>query len=353
MKKFILFAVFSVPILGYSQYHYGFLKEHFFARQQNARSEAMGRSYTAMHGDLQTVYANPAGLATLRGIELSGSVTPPTYYFTTGNYHTLALGFGINRYVQIALSQFQFNGGTSELPGFVAMPFSKRTTLTVSSQPFNNWHVGLNIHRLVFQHEWLPEANTLYVDLGLQKRWKWAGKRLWSQEFVAGGSVSNASGSHLDLIQNNHSEPNDLPVIAKAAFMYKYGRNLGWGSDSLQTFAFLIHTEYQDILNGAYENALRAGTELTLLDMLMLRAGYYFETQYDYGYPQFNVSKLEGITYGLGVKLPLHQLTGIPFSAQLDYCSLPQPSFSKISVTQVQDFTTWNLKLNWYFRTGS
>jgi outer membrane receptor protein involved in Fe transport len=80
MKKLVLYLLIITPFASFGQYDYGFLQEIFFGRQPSARAEALGRSYAAVDGDLTTIFFNPAGTATLKGLEIDGSYAAPYFY---------------------------------------------------------------------------------------------------------------------------------------------------------------------------------------------------------------------------------------------------------------------------------
>jgi len=50
------------------------------------------------------------------------------------------------------------------------------------------------------------------------------------------------------------------------------------------------------------------------------------EKVYDYGRSS-NKSHLEYLTYGIGLQLPLQQLTKIPMQVSIDYAQFSQPSY--------------------------
>ncbi|MGE3824579.1 MAG: hypothetical protein AB7G44_10155 [Bacteroidia bacterium] len=163
MTRLIIIFLLLLPFTSFGQYKYYFLKENFFGRQQNARAEAMGRSYTSIDGDLTTIYFNPAGAATIKGVETNGSYTPPPFYLTEGYYWYFSAGLNLslrNMFkksgwtplptgpgpsIQIAVSKFRFDFGKTEIQNVNKKPYSERNTLTVSSEPIKNLLIGLNL----------------------------------------------------------------------------------------------------------------------------------------------------------------------------------------------------------------
>jgi hypothetical protein len=115
----------------------------------------------------------------------------------------------------------------------------------------------------------------------------------------------------------------------------------------LNTFAGLVHLEYQDLLNSKYYSALRAGGELRFFEMIAIRLGYYRETQEDFGY-DINRDFIEDVTYGFGAELPLDVIgpKGLPVRIKVDITKLEQPSYTK-GTTPWGDFTVYSLSANW------
>jgi len=107
-----------------------------------------------------------------------------------------------------------------------------------------------------------------------------------------------------------------------------------------------IGLEYQDLFNADFRTAYKAGGELSLLDIVFLRGGYYHETTIDYGYN--STGMLEEFTYGFGLKLDFdkHFTNGFPLIIQFDFVSLPQPSYIT-DFNDWDDFTTYNLIANY------
>src|ERR1700752_4350542 len=102
MTKLKTLFIFLLPTFLFGQYKSGFLTENFFGRLPSARAEAMGQSYTSIDGDLSSIYFNPAGIATIKGLELNGSYTPPTFYLASGGFTSFfAAGCRINKYLQV------------------------------------------------------------------------------------------------------------------------------------------------------------------------------------------------------------------------------------------------------------
>lgn len=340
----------TVPIFSFGQYNYGFLKEHFFSRQPSARAEAMGKAYASMDGDLTTVYFNPAGIATIKGIEINGAYTPPGYYSTEGYYRFFAAGYRINKYLQAAYSQFHFDLGKTNLLGATTTPYSQRNTLTISSEPIKNLSIGLNTNYFIWQPGVEKAATSIYFDFGAIKKFQFLQKETSAHSVNIGASIANFNKSKITLNYGNIKTIQDLPVTARLGANYQFYLDKHILIDKLKTVCFLFQGEYQKVLNSDYESALRTGGEITLLEILSIRAGYCKEKVDNYGLPSVNSSQISALTYGVGLQIPLNKLTKVPLNIKFDYTSLPQSNYSKVSYNW-DNFTTYNLQLNWMLKT--
>jgi hypothetical protein len=122
-------------------------------------------------------------------------------------------------------------------------------------------------------------------------------------------------------------------------------------SAALSTVGVLVQAELQDVQNSDYQNATSAGAELSLLEILHLRAGAYRFERDDFGFPEENESELNEMTYGLGLTVPIDALTDdrIPARITLDAAKLPQPELN-VNTVGLEDFTTVSLTASWELR---
>src|SRR5690606_3497947 len=125
----------------------------------------------SVHGDLASVYFNPAGIGSLRGAEIYSSYTPPGYYATEGYYTFFGAGVKVNDYLRVAVSQFQFNLGETNT-GRSTPGFAKHNTLTLASEPIQNLYIGLNASLLVYDPVIVGPERSFYLDFGAIKKFE-------------------------------------------------------------------------------------------------------------------------------------------------------------------------------------
>ncbi|MBK7966165.1 MAG: hypothetical protein IPK10_13380 [Bacteroidetes bacterium] len=351
MKKLLLLIILMLPLSSFGQYRYYFLKEYFFSRQNSARAEAMGKGYVSIDGDLASTYFNPAGIATLKGIELNGSSASPFYSANKARYTYLSAGYHINKYLSVALSRNHFIYGDNIFtdqngnPLNIDEPYDENYCLSLASEPIKNLLIGLNANHFI----WQPtdkKLTTQFYDFGIIKKFSLPSKNLFNRSFSIGASVVNLNNARITYYESQIKNKNSLPVITRYGFNYQMSLENKVLIDTLTTFKILVQGEVQDLLNSKYESALRTGMEIQLLEILSLRMGYYKEFVYDYDFPEVNYDQISSFTYGFGVQAPIHKLTKLPLLINFDFTSLPQPPYSQNNFS-FRNFETYSLRINW------
>lgn len=351
MKHIILLVQVLLPTLLFGQYQ-GFENEMFFRRQPSARAEAMGQSYCAMDGDLTSVYFNPAGVATINGIELDGSYATPLYRLDKATYKFLSLGYKFNKYIVAGLSvnHFSFENEIAFTddygnPNYTFIPYTSNYSLTLASQPIKNLLIGLNTNLFV----WNPvkkNFTALNFDFGLIKKFELVNGKNYKHSVNLGTSIKNFNYSKVKINYAGSKSEEPLPVIMKYGANYQITFDKHFLIDSLKTLRLLVNGEYQDLLNSNYYTTSRIGGEIMFLELLSVRAGYFKEKVDNYGYPDRNKSKVSAFTYGFGLQIPLYKLTKLPLNINFDYTNLPQVNYIK-NYPQWDNFQVYNVRLNW------
>lgn len=339
-----IFSTITATATSFAQYQPGFLPEFFFGRQPSARAEAMGKAYTSVDGDMGSVYFNPAGLATAKRIEINTSYTPPGYYSSKGYYTFYGLSYKAHKYFQISVSQFQFNLGKTPIINATKTPYVESNSLTISSEPIKNLLVGLNANYFIWQPGIDKTSKTLYFDFGLIKIFPIFSTKQLHQTLKLATSVSNVNYASTTAVFNNISEKYHMPVITRYGASYQAAIGRYHLFDSTNFLKYSILAEYQLLLNSSYRSAIKFGCEITWANFLSIRTGWYREKVYDFGLPDENNNSIAGLTYGAGLRMPLYSVFKVPFTAQFDFTSLPQVSYSK-NKTSWANFNTYGVSL--------
>lgn len=343
MKK--LLTIFSLvqSSISFGQYEPGSWPEFFFGRQPGARAEAMGKGYASIDGDLATVHFNPAGIATINNFELNTSYTPPDYYSTNAYYTFYGVGLRQSKYFQLALSRFHFDFDKTPVLNANKTPFTERNTLTISSEPVHNLFVGINGNYFVWQPGIDKASATIYLDLGVIKKFNLSTGNV-SQSINLGSSISNVNYSHVNATFSGITSKYDLPVITRYGANYQVSIGKCFLADTLNAMGLLLQSEYQMLLNSKYRSAIKIGGEIMILEMLAIRIGFYEEKVCDFGFPDYNKNKIEDLTYGWGIQIPLYRLAKLPATIHFDYTSLPQVNYSK-TLPDPEKFNTYSLRI--------
>jgi hypothetical protein len=356
MKKIIVIFILVIPSFSFGQYNYGFLQETFFGRQPSARAESLGKGYSSVDGDLASIFFNPAGTATLQGLEVNASFASPYYLAENASYSFISAGYNFNKYLSIAISSNHFTLGQEssaiDSAGYIIdsgfTPANSNYSLNISSQPTRNLFIGVNTNYFI----WKPienSAKTLFFDFGIIKKFEF-GKKTASQHSVSiGASIINLNFAKISLDFNGSVIENSLPVITRYGVNYQFYLNKELIFDKLTTFRLLFQGEYQMLLNSEYNKGFHTGLELMFLEMLSLRVGYFTENQKDLGYPSINKTEISCTTYGIGFQAPLYKLTKVPLNINFDFTSLPQVSYIKTD-KHWENFLTYTLRINWMIK---
>lgn len=363
MKKIIkIFAVLLFTGIfcdSFSQTYSGTLQELFFGWQPSARAEAMGRSFASVPDDALSYYYNPAGLASLEGLNISGSFAGPYYLLDTAKYNYFSASYKIKKYGTVGFSRDYFTYGydvivTDEFGNITGKyePYVTNYRLTLSSEVIKDLLIGVNLNLLQGRYgsevsvgnERSNNSDVFYIDLGVLKSFNIQSGKL-NHKFNIGTSLINLNSASYG---NEASQGDKLPVILRLGASYDLSVNDKSIIKKLNSYNVLVNAEYEDLLNSKYYGGFHSGLEFTFLELLSLRGGYYTMEIDD---NCINCKdKLSEFTYGFGVNVPVRQLSDskIPLEVKFDYINLKQPSH----ITNKDDwnnFHVYTIRVNWIF----
>lgn len=174
--KYLLFLVISFTLLFPQNTNSstitkrGTTAAQFLKIGVDARGTAMGNAFTAMSGDLSSIYWNPAGLAYVNGMQMMFVNSP---WLAETNFNFFAFSFNSPRIGVLGFSLTSLSvpddivrtvedpEGTGERfdAGDLALTFSYSKRLT------NNFSLGGNL-KYIQQKIWHSSANAVAVDIG-------------------------------------------------------------------------------------------------------------------------------------------------------------------------------------------
>ncbi len=363
---------------SYSQFssedYNGTFQTYYFGRQPSARAEAMGRGFASVTGDALSYYYNPAGMASLKGLNVNGSYAQPYYYFDNADYIFLGASYSIKKYGNAAFSLDQFDYGYEDkiiytdeygnvTGSYDLKPKITNYRLTLSSEVIKDLFVGVNFNLLhpdlfgdisyqVGGEIGSSDEDAFYFDLGVIKSFNFKSKNL-DHKVNLGTSLINVNSAKYTTA--DAAQADRLPVIFRYGAAYNLLVNDRKISSKLNSYNFLVNIEYEDLLNSKYYGGFHGGFEFTFLEILSLRAGYFtmenssisYDTTAGIKWSDYTVNEF---TYGVGLNIPVRQLTGskTPIEIKLDFVSLKQPQYDS-EKDDWKNFQVYTFTFNWIF----
>ena len=334
---------FAIPMVTNSQnFNPDSFPELVAGRLPSARAEALGRAGVSLKGDVYSSYFNPAGLASLSGVEVAGSFAEPFYTLKDAKYSFGAVATHIPSIGTFGVSLYQLRYGTYEWqdeevnidPGIFGRPQASFLTLSFARNVVDVADIGVNIcyhtydwNLLSNPHESGSEFHTFIFDVGAIRSIPMATNSTTNQSLTCGARIKNLTGATLNM--NPTGFPFHYPVQLNVGGTYKIEFKEATASYGLKPFEALATADYQDYLNYRYRTGFHAGIEIIGFEIVSVRIGYYSESLLVHG-SRSNKSALSSATYGIGLSLPLGKLTNgkVPLRASFDYASLDQPNYS-------------------------
>ncbi|MDB4161144.1 hypothetical protein N9772_02110 [Bacteroidia bacterium] len=310
----------------------GFAQEYYFGRQYSSRAEAIGQCFVSLDGDASSMHFNPAGIGNLDGIEVSTTYTNPFYLLSDATKRSINIAVKINSDMALGLSRNSFDYNlksyVTDNLGTRLDSFEDKITnnkIVFAYLPESTFTIGGSLGLSTFEIAGLT-GNSLQLDFGVLKKFEFS-RFQNNQSINLATTIRNPLGTQLELMSTNQSLTTiGLPIIMRSGVSYYYSSEKVFAT--LCLLKIIAATEYQTVFNTQHRfNKYSTGLEVSILEIIHIRGGYYTETTENYNNPK-NKSQLEDITFGIGLTLPLNKLADLPVSLTLDYCSLPQPSYT-------------------------
>ena len=350
MNKNLLFFCLLFSISTIAQDYRDFAFEIFFGRQPSAKTEAMGRILSVNFDPYFVSQSNPANLVSTDGIALFYSNSSPLYSYTDATYNYAGVSYNDQKFGAFAFNYLRFNTGITlmsfEEEGPMDIPTYEPSmdlyTLTYSNEIRNWFCFGINAN--LFAYNLNKSYSSTFFDVGLSRDFNVVQNSQVKDEITVGIQLKNIFNQSFTTI--DESQADAFPAIFRIGLSNTVEYKENDLDDDSQLFAFTIGFEYQDLFNSDFRTAYKAGCELSLLNILFLRGGYYHETTIDYGFN--STGQLEEFTYGAGLKLDFNSrfINEFPLVIFFDYVNLKQPTY----ITNYNDwdnFTTFSLVANY------
>lgn len=328
--KYCLAFLLLFSLDTHAQIYRGLSEVMFIMTQPNARAEALGRGNAALTGSPFMSTYNPAASSFSAAVtaEVSHLEYPFLFGWGGGNKNYETYGFGINMEQYGALSfnylNLTFDPNLITYDNWISIASTDIFMMNYSYSILRNFSVGVNANYYQENktHNQGPGFKGWYYDLGLMKK--------FNMNYESSEQNLYLGLSFLNLLNSKVSQTLKtkfygwFPSTMRLAAAYEFQP-----VNKISGFRMvnaLFTAEYRDLLNSRYRTQFQIGTELTLLEMIILRGGFYNEGLN----PLFgNKTGLSVLTYGFGITAPVKKLSGldIPLNIKFDYTSLPFPEY--------------------------
>lgn len=363
MKNKIIVLLLAWSPFVFAQNYANTAEWMFFGRQPSAKTEAMGRILTLNYEPNFLTQSNPAALTFSEGAKIFYSqssrlymVDDASYYFAGVSYNTKNIGaFAFN--IQL-IDWGKFSKTSPYSPTVIGTfrPTDKIYTFTYSNELKDWFSYGISANLFAQNYDGENTYSNTFFEIGILKEFKLFENSEIKDNLLIGTQMKNIFNQGVDYDGTSYVSVgyDDVSYVGYFPSIFRVGisnvveyTNKGIYQKS-HLIGFTSGFEYQDLFNSKYRTAYKLGGELSLLDIVYLRIGYYYETLE--GASGNSKKSLEEFTYGFGFNFNLvHYLNNqFPMSIKLDYINLPQPSY----VTNIDDwdnFNTFSLIINYRF----
>lgn len=344
MKKIIILLLIILSNSLFAQYYNGFAHEIFFDRFPGARTEAMGRILSLNFDPYFVSQSNPANLVNTTGASVFYANSSPYYTLKEAAYNYV--GFSYNsprnnpRFGALAFNYLRFNWGMSlNIPG-ATEPEMDLYTFTYANEIADWFDFGTNVNLFVYEPGGDNTFTATFFELGLSRSLSVVQNTVLKDKMTFGTQIKNIFNQSFSTVDEAQSDPFPSVIRIGLSNSVEYTDTEVYGDSYL--IGFTLGLEYQNVLNSGSRTAYKAGSELSIFDIVFLRAGYYHETKIDYGFN--STDKLEDFTYGFGLKVNFERYfkDDFPLVLLFDFVSLEQPSYTT-DHNSSGNFTTFTL----------
>jgi len=358
MKK-LLIIIFFVSLFHQnliSQTYNEYLQEFFFDRLPSAKVEAMGKILSVGTESHFVSQSNPASLVQSKGLSAFYSHSTPYYLGKDFQFYYSGLSYNFINIGAFAINMIWLDMGETfytDIDGNSEKVNASRKILTLSYAREISGLFKLGINSNLFIDDFNPDEsyNGSFFDLGILKDIHQIKNNTFENNTSIGLFIKNIFNQGIEYsnyISVGHNDQKEyFPSILRVGISneLKYF-NPGFYNKS-HLIGLTTAIEYQNVVNYKYKTAIKFGAELSFLDLINARCGYFNESQLK---ASNSKGELTSFTYGFGINLEWSKLlnTNSPFSMTFDYASLPQPTYV-VDFDDWDNFTIYSIRLNYLF----
>jgi long-subunit fatty acid transport protein len=254
----------------------------FLSIGQGARALSMGSAFVAIADDPSAMYWNPAGIASLPGVNL---MVDHTYWLAdiqydfigatvnVGNFGTLGVNLTISNIEDMKVTTVEQQEGTNEIFGVTDMAVGVSYAMNLT----DNFALGFN-PKIIYQKIWKMSATGIALDMGVKYRTPFDGvilamsiSNFGSKMQMQGNNLAilydpdaNTTGNNGKIPANVATEQWELPLNFRVGLSYQIPMDV-FGTLSLAVDALHPSDNYESV---------NIGAEYAFDDMLYFRGGW-------------------------------------------------------------------------------
>jgi len=321
------------------------------------RAEAMGKIQSVGEKKYFNLLSNPALDNSGKEISAYFSYSDPYNLFAKARIRSVGVTYNTGTIGSFGASMENFNYGEHYYYYLNSYLNSDATeelySLSYSNKIFDILNFGITANLIVDNKFKSNSSNATFFDIGLSKKFSMYENEQLKHELNAGVQIINVTSKKIH---------NDPPLPVGQFVRIPFPSILRIGLEDVLTFyknndkdykyvTLKTAIEYEDLLNAKTLNTIKLGAELSTLDLLSLRVGYYYRFEeykgtYYYGLYQYNYhydySKGQ-FTYGVGLNLDFKRLlNGPPMVLTIDFVSFEQ-TFKQKNLNEGGNTLTFSL----------
>jgi hypothetical protein len=337
-----------------SQTYRDVFSEFFFDRLPSAKIESMGKIRSVSTESFFVSQANPAMLIQGEGINAFYSQSSPFYLAKDYKFHFSGISYKYSNIDAFALNLSWLDAGNMHFSdpfgnSKVAKVSQKILTLSYARDIIGIIKLGINANLFIDDFNPDKTVSGSFFDIGFLKDIYLIKNNIYEDKVLIGLLFKNIFNQ--GIINNG--------LFARSNDKYYFPSILSIGISNVVNFynqdiynqshfiGLTTDYEYQNVINYKYRTATKIGFELSLLNILFARCGYYSETQFK---ASNGKGSLTDFTYGFGLNLEWSKLlnTESPLTITFDYTSLKQPTYI-VNFDDWDNFTIYSIRLNYLF----
>lgn len=331
-----LILIFGLPHSSFSQETYGnnfyegIFSNIYLNHHPNIRAEAMGRGLSSSdNGDYAPLY-NPALSSLTKGVKVNYSYSQQESEKPSLNYYEAS--YSNQKIGSIGLSAYYYS--KNPLSGwFIEMQNHKSYydalyTINYAREVSKDFFAGVNFNVFHYSHiyeSWIGSDYLIFedgfsFDAGVLKKFELS-KEQGTQIAEVSAAFYNFTNSKYTHDSYGYTYKSPLPSILRIGGSYLFKADTETLNGKFYPVTSFTHIEFEKVVNSNLGIFVKVGQEITLHEVLSLRAGMFFINRKDndvYAVSDFNSSQFY---WGGGINFPFHKFFNLKkdFTLKIDY----------------------------------